>query len=73
MPAGFSLRFPAPGAVEGGWEHEGKVYRDRTLAYVVALPSITWGGKVGEAAEFAKAHYEQIHLFVRYLGLAEVL
>lgn len=59
--------------VQGGWVHEGRVYRDNLVTYMVAIPSITDGAKVRETAELIKRHYRQEAVFVRYLGLAEVL
>ncbi len=67
---GFSL---LPGTVRGGWEAEGVVYSDETRVYAVAMVSIVDGGDLGEVVAFAKAHYGQLAIFVRYLGLAEVL
>jgi hypothetical protein len=60
-----------PGTVTGGWQHEGRLYRDDLVVYAVALPSIVEGAKVGEAVEIAKAHYAQLAIFIRYLGFAE--
>ena len=67
---GFS-RQTAP--VVGGWEDAGRVYRDTSTAYLVALGSIADGGKVAEAVEVAKARFAQEAIFVQYLGLAEIL
>lgn len=67
---GFSL---LPGTVKGGWSDAGVVYTDETRVYAVAIASIVEGGKVRDAAELAKAHYSQLAIFVRYLGLAEVI
>lgn len=67
---GFSL---LPGAVKGGWAHEGVVYTEEHRVYAVALVSITDGGKVREVVIFAKAHYAQIAIFFRYLGVAETM
>ena len=57
----------------GTWADAGSVYHDRFRIYVVALGSIVSGAKVGELATFAKAHYEQLAIYVRYLTLAEIL
>lgn len=62
-----------PGTVTGGWQAEGRLYRDDLVVYAVALSSIVEGAKVGDAAKLAKAHYAQLAIFVRYLGLSEVL
>ena len=61
------------GAVLGSWTEAGVTYRDRTRVYVIAMASITQGGLLLEVVEFAKAHYDQLAIYVRYLGIAEVL
>lgn len=67
---GFSL---LPGTVRGGWADAGVLYTDHTRVYAVAIASIGDGDKVRDAADRAKAHYGQLAIFVRYLGLAEVI
>jgi len=68
---GYSL---LPGTVRGGWADAGVVYTDETRVYAVALGSLlTDGHKVVDIVEVAKAHYGQLAIFVRYLGMAEVL
>lgn len=63
-----------PGWVAGGWKDgSGNVYSDQTRIYAVDLKSITEGGKVKTVVEFAKNHYRQLAIFIRYLGLCEVL
>lgn len=67
---GFSLE-PLP--ISGGWQDGGIVYSDECRVYLVWLDSITNGGRVATAVTFAKAHYAQLAISIRYLGLAEVL
>src|SRR5262245_15249455 len=67
---GFSL---LPGAVAGQWVDAGQVHADQSRVYAVALSSLTEGGKVGDPVAFAKAHYRQLAVYIRYLGLSEVL
>lgn len=67
---GFS-RETAP--VVGGWAHDGRIYRDTSSRFVVALGSIADGGKVAQAVEAAKARFAQEAIFVQYLGLSEIL
>jgi hypothetical protein len=62
-----------PNEAVGAWSDAAVVYRDQTRIYVIALRSIVNGGQVGELATFAKAHYTQLAVYVRYLTLAEVL
>jgi hypothetical protein len=62
-----------PGSVEGAWLDAGVTYRDALVVYLLAVPSITAGDKVCRAADIAKAHYGQLAVFVRYLGVTEIL
>ena len=62
-----------PGKVAGGWVDAGRVYHDESFVYVVAVSSITEGAKVASVVEDAKARFRQEAIFIRYLGLAEVL
>jgi hypothetical protein len=62
-----------PGATEGKWIDGGKTYADRLVAYLIAVPSILDGAKLGEVISFARSHYRQEAIYVRYLGLSEVL
>jgi hypothetical protein len=59
--------------VQGLWTEGGVTYRDRSTVYGVALPSITDGAKVGELVRWAKSHFRQLAIFVKYLGIAEIL
>ena len=68
---GFSRQ---PGLVAGAWIGEGGfTYRDANRVYTVALDSIVLAGVIGEIAEFAKVHYGQLAIYVRYMNLSEVL
>jgi hypothetical protein len=60
-------------AILGAWQHIGVVYRDQNKAYTVALRSLTDGNLVKDAAEYAKQHYSQLNIYIRYLGLSEIL
>jgi hypothetical protein len=62
-----------PSNVLGQWVGDGATYTDETRAYVIAIKSIANGAEVGEAVAFAKAHYRQEAIFIRYLGVAEIL
>ena len=61
------------GEVEGSWLDGGVTYHDASRLYLIALDSITQGGDLKRVVEFAKMHYQQEAIFIRYLGLAEVL
>lgn len=68
---GFTLLLT--GAV-GGWRNaDGVTYADATRLYAIAIVSIADGSKVGALADFAKAHYAQEAIAIRYLGIFEVL
>lgn len=59
--------------VEGVWiGQDARVYRDRNLVFIVAIPSILDGGTLREVLSFAKDHYRQEAIFFRYLGIAEI-
>jgi len=62
-----------PGAASGGWIAGGILYRDKHRIYIVDLPSITDGGKVGPVVDAVKRMYGQLNVYIRYLGLAEIL
>jgi hypothetical protein len=62
-----------PGEVTGSWQDQRQVYRDATRCYVVAVRTIRHGNLIGEVVDFAKAHYEQEAIYIRYLGLSEIL
>lgn len=68
---GYSL---LPGTVRGGWMDEGVVFSDESRVYAVAVESLLGDShKILHIVEIAKAHYGQLAIFVRYLGLAEIL
>lgn len=67
---GFTL---LPSSAVGAWLNAGVVYRDETRIYGVFLASLTDGSKVGVAVAFAKRHYGQLAITIRYLGLSEIL
>jgi hypothetical protein len=62
-----------PGSAVGGWVDSGRVYRDATRVYAVVVRSVMDGGHIGEVVRFAKAHFRQEAIFVRYLGVVEIL
>lgn len=63
-----------PSDAVGGWRNaDGVTYADSTRLYAIAIVSIVDGAKIGALATFAKAHYAQEAIAIRYLGLFEVL
>ncbi len=59
--------------LEGLWSDGEQLYEDKHQVYTFALSSISEGDKIGEVAAFAKRHYRQEAMYIRYLGLAEIL
>lgn len=59
--------------VEGTWVDGERVYKDSLILYIVGLRSLTDGGKLGEVIHFAKRHYRQEAIYLRYLGVAEII
>jgi len=63
-----------PGAAAGSWLDNGAVFTDATIVYVIAVTGlVAQSTALREVVEFAKAHYAQLAIYVRYLGLSEVL
>ncbi len=62
-----------PGEVRGVWLDGATRYEDRLVLYLVALKSLTDGGKLKRVIERAKRHYRQEAIFLRYLGMAEII
>ena len=60
------------GAVIGTWIDEGQTYHDINRVYLVAMVTLTDGGKLKEVLSFAKAHYRQEAIYFRYLGISEI-
>lgn len=64
-----------PAKAAGGWVDEGgRYYPDAMRIYVVAVGGlITDGAALRFATIFAKQHYRQEKIYLRYLGLSEIL
>lgn len=63
-----------PSTVVGGWKNaDGVMFSDITRVYAIAIVSLTDGGKLGGLVRFAKAFYLQEAIFIRYLGVIEIL
>jgi hypothetical protein len=68
---GFTLY---PSTAIGGWKDaDGVLYTDRTRVYGIAVASLADGGNVRSVVTFAMSHYAQLAIFVRYLGLVEIM
>jgi hypothetical protein len=68
---GFSL---LPGAVIGSWADGGVVFNDQSRAYLIAINGLlAHSDKLRIAVRYAAQHYEQRTIYVRYLGVSEVL
>lgn len=61
------------GTASGGWAFEGRVYRDETRVYHVAMRTIGDGVLVVSVVAFAKSHFRQEAIFIRYLNIIEIL
>lgn len=62
-----------PNTAVGSWADAGRVYRDNTRVYGIAVRSITQGALVAEVAAYAKVAFRQEAIFIRYLNVAEIL
>lgn len=68
---GFTLY---PASAVGGWRNAaGVTFSDATRIYGIAVVSLVDGDKLGALARFAKAFYMQEAIFIRYLGIIEIL
>ncbi|MEL6349012.1 MAG: hypothetical protein AAFV53_38260 [Myxococcota bacterium] len=62
-----------PETVRGAWIDAGVRYDDNTVVYGIALSSIAQGGDFVAAAQFAALHFEQLAIFITYLGVVEII
>jgi hypothetical protein len=62
-----------PGTTTGGWAFGGRVYRDEARVYGFVVKSIGCGDRVTAIAAFAKGHFGQEAIFIKYLGIVEIL
>lgn len=68
---GFSL---LPGSVVGAWSDGNVIFNDQTRAYVIAVEGIlVIADKLRIAVRYAAQHYDQRTIYVRYLGVSEVI
>lgn len=68
---GFTLY---PASAVGGWRNAaGVTFSDATRIYGIAVVSIVDGDKLGALVRFAKTFYCQEAIFIRYLGIIEIL
>ena len=64
-----------PGEGSGGWKgNDGTIYREPMRLFMVSVNGLVVdGAALRFAAQFAKQHYRQEAIYLRYLGIAEVL
>lgn len=64
-----------PGNVTGKWVgDDGTVYVDILFAYVIGVDGLVEGGaRLRRLVEFTKSHFRQEAIFLRYLGVFEIL
>lgn len=60
------------GDVAGAWLGDRR-YDDDLRVYVVSISTLLDGGKVRDAVEIAVVHYNQEAIYIRYLGLNEII
>lgn len=65
---GFSLRT----GVEGAWEAGGRIYRDRSREYSVALLSWWLLPAWLEIVDWARDHFRQVALYIEVAGIPEI-
>lgn len=61
-----------PGIIQGVWFEGSTRYEDRLVQYLVALESLTEGGKLTKVIDFAKSNFQQQAIYLRYLGVSEI-
>lgn len=62
------------GFSEGAWvDKDGREYRDSNILYMVLVGNLVGNEGLREAASFAKTHYRQEAILLRYLGVAEII
>lgn len=62
-----------PSTAIGAWNDNGDLYQDATRVYGFAVAGLEAAAKAVELARFAKNHYRQVAIFVRYLGQVEII
>lgn len=64
-----------PAEAGGGWvDKDGRYYPDTMRVFIVAVGGlITDGASLRYAAQFAKQHYRQEAIYLRYLGVSEII
>jgi hypothetical protein len=63
-----------PQTVAGAWRNDaGVTFIDECRVYIVAIGSITDGGRLASLVGFAKLHFRQEAIGVSYLGIFEIL
>jgi hypothetical protein len=63
-----------PGNVQGAWQDAGVIYHDQNRIFMVVVEGmLAQSAKLNNAVTYAKAHYQQLAVYVRYLGMSEIL
>ena len=64
----------ATDTVEGLWMDSSITYRDTLVVYLVGVASVLQeADKLTEACTFAKRHFHQEAVYIRYLGVADIV
>lgn len=63
-----------PGSIMGSWKNAGVTYHDQNRIFMVVISGmLAQATQLRSAVDFAKSHYEQLAIYVRYLGQGEIL
>ena len=63
-----------PALVAGVWLADGVTYHDQSRVFLVRVDGLVKNGAaLLGLVEYAKAHYRQLAVYVRYLGVSEIL
>jgi hypothetical protein len=69
--SGFQMDY---GLTSGQWVDAGAVYKDDLRVYRIATKGMIADAlKILEMVDFAKAHYAQLVVYVRYLSVSEIV
>jgi hypothetical protein len=61
------------GDIVGQWVEGGQTFKDTHRVYRVRVAGLIRNPEVAAVIDFAKQHYAQLAIYVRYLGQSEIL
>lgn len=65
--------FTSGGVVEGSWEADGRVYRDRSRTYIVSLESWTQLPEWLDVVRWVRATFRQEAVYIEIAGIPEII